>query len=251
MAKLHPLLKQKWDALGDDVHRELFRQAMSMSVPFWWHGPTPADPDIYNNGSLCLVHTGERVVGVTAWHVYGAYLARLASAKPFVCQFGGVTVSPERLLIDHDTRLDLATFDIEPVLSQLQGFVAHRPQSWPTRRPAVQDLVLYGGFPGYSRRQDLLRATFTLDTVTGLVSHVTAQNVVVEVDYGRLSDADGREGNIVSADPAGTSGGPVYRITEGPGLEIVGFIYEQSPSNRFVLARHADAIRSDGSIAAA
>jgi hypothetical protein len=102
------------------------------------------------------------------------------------------------------------------------------------------------------RRADLERATFGLDTVTGLVSDVTQQNLIVEVDYAKLSDADGPQGNVVSADPRGTSGGPVYRITDsaqGPGLEIIGFIYEQSELNRFVLARHADLIRPDGTIA--
>ena len=98
MAKLLPRLQAKWDALGDDVHRSLFNQMKSMSLPFWWHGPTPDDPEIYNNGTLCLVDTGKRVVGVTAWHVWEWYRKRLEIGKPFVCQFGGLTVQPGDLL---------------------------------------------------------------------------------------------------------------------------------------------------------
>ena len=37
-------------------------------------------------------------------------------------------------------------------------------------------------------------------------------------------------------------------VTDGPDFEIVGFVYEQSPLNRFVLARHADFVGPDGSI---
>jgi hypothetical protein len=253
VAKLHPLLKAKWDALGNEVHQRLFDIALTMSVPFWWHGPTPDDPEIYNNGSLCLLDTGERVIGVTAWHVHEAYLARLALRKLFVCQFGGVTVFPEQILIDKNERLDLATFNLSAVVLDLEGFTTHRPQAWPPPRAAVHDLVVYGGFPGTRRRADLERATFGLDSVTGLVSQVTSQNLMVEVDYSRLFGVDGPEGTIVSADPRGTSGGPVYRVTdnpEGPGLEIAGFIYEQSEQNRFLLARHAGAVRSDGTITA-
>ena len=248
MAKLHPRLEARWHALGDDAHRKMFDRLMTMSVPFWWHGPTPDDPEIYNNGSLCLIDTGARIIGVTARHVYDAYLQRLMRGRPFVCQFGAVTVFPERLLIAKNKRLDLATFDLADVIESLAGFVPSRPLVWPPARPAVDDLVIYGGFPGNMRRSDLIKATFPLDSITGLVSQVTDQNLVIEVDYLRLTDADGPQGNIVSTDPGGTSGGPVYRITDAPGLEIVGFIYEQSPSNRFVLARHADAIASDGGV---
>src|SRR5438093_949098 len=124
MAKLHPRLEARWHALGHDAHRKLFDRLMTISVPFWWHGPTPDDP------------------------------------------------------------------------------------------------VIYGGFPGNMRHSDLIKATFSLDSITGLVSQVTDQNLVIEVGYQRLTDADGPRGNIVSTDPAGTSGGPVCRITDAPGLEI-------------------------------
>ena len=67
--------------------------------------------------------------------------------------------------------------------------------------------MLYGGFPGNMRKTDLVQATFSLDTVTGLVSQVTSQNIVIEVDYSRLHDADGPEGNVVTADPAGSRRG--------------------------------------------
>jgi len=251
MAKLLPRLKTKWDALGDDVHRSLFTDMMSMSVPFWWHGPSADDPEIYGNGTLCLLDTGKRVVGVTAWHVWEGYRKRLQSGRPFVCQFGGVTVQPEALRIDHDKGLELATFDLVNVIGQMAGFAPHRLDSWPPDRPQVDDLMLYGGFPGQMRRADLVQATFQLDSVTGLVSQVTSQNIVIEVDYSRLHDADGPEGNVVAVDPAGTSGGAVYRIREtgsGHCLELAGFIYEQAQQLRFMLARPADFVLADGTL---
>ena len=251
MSKLLPRLQAKWDALGDDVHRTLFNAMKSMSVPFWWHGPTPADPEIYNNGTMCVLDTGKRVVGITAWHVWASYLKRLAIGKPFVCQFGGLTIQPENLRIDHDKRLELATFDLTSAIGQMDGFVPHRLDSWPPDRPEVDDLSLYGGFPGNLRRADLVQATFSLDTVTGLVSQVTSQNIVIEVDYSRLLDADGPSGNVVAVDPAGSSGGPVCRIRDshsGCRLELAGFIYEHANEHRFILARPADFVLADGTL---
>ncbi len=79
MAKLHPRLETKWQALGDGAHRTLFDRMIKASVPFWWHGPTPQNPEIYNNGSLCLLDTGGRVIGVTA-----SESARPADPYPFI-----------------------------------------------------------------------------------------------------------------------------------------------------------------------
>jgi hypothetical protein len=224
---------------------------MSMSVPFWWHGPTPDNSEIYHNGTLSLVDTGEKIIGVTAWHVWNAYRIDLANRPRFVCQFGDVTVTPEVLRIAADERLELATFELTSIYSRLQAFgsVAHRPQSWPPTRPDVADLVVYGGFPGTERLHRLVEVTYPLITVTGMVTEVTTQNVRVEVDYKRLFDADGTEGELVGFDPAGSSGGPVYRIVDtpaGPDIEIVAFVYEQSEGLTFMLGRHADVIRADG-----
>ena len=251
VAKLHPLLKAKLDALGHDVHCRLSDRVMTMFVPFWWHGPRPDDSEIYHNGTLSLVDTGEKVIGITAWHVWNAYLIDLINRPPFVCQFGHVTVAPEASRIAADERLELATFDLTSIYGTLQEFgaVAHRAQSWPPNRPDVADLVLYGGFPGKERQHKLVEVMYPRKTVLGMVTEVTSQNVRVEVDYKRLFDADGNEGEIVGFDPAGSSGGPVYRIVDtpaGPDLEIVAFVCEQSELFTSMLGRHADIIKADG-----
>jgi hypothetical protein len=251
MAELHPILRAKTDALGKDVQDRLFALAATMSTPFWWHGPTSQDPEIYHNGTLSLIDTGERAIGVTASHVYTKYLRRRDTGKQFVCQFGGATVYPEDLLIDENKTLDLATFDVSTVIAELAGQTLHRPPAWPPQRPKVDDVIHYGGFPGSRRRLDLVQPTFGLDYITGLVSDVTPINIIIKVDYSRLADADGPEGSVVASDAPGTSGGSVYRIIESPGgagLEIAGFITEQWRELNFILARHADLVRPDGTI---
>lgn len=251
MAELHPILKAKAEALGKQGQDRLFDLAATMSTPFWWHGPTPQDPEIYHSGTLSLIHTGERAIGVTASHVYAKYLTRRDLGKPFVCQFGGVTVYPEDLLIDENKLLDLATFDVSTVILELDGRTLHRSPVWPPQRPKADDVIQYGGFPGSRRRFDLVRPTFGLDYITGLVSDVTPLNIVIQVDYSRLADADGPEATVVASDAPGTSGGPVYRIIETPngaGFEIAGFITEQWPELNFILARHADLVWADGTI---
>jgi hypothetical protein len=161
-----------------------------------------------------------------------------------------VSACPEDLRIDDDERLELATFDLASVYATLQafGFIAHQPKSWPPNRPDVSDLLIYGGFPKQDRVHRQVEATFSLNTVTGIVTEVTYQNVRAAVDYDRLMDADAG-GAIVGFDPAGSSGGPVYRVIEGPNgpdIEVVGIVYEQSKLFKFMLGRHVDFVAADG-----
>jgi hypothetical protein len=157
MFTVHPVLQAKWEALGETADERLFAKAKTTAVPFWWHGPTPANRRVYNNGTLSLVDTGERIVGVTAWHVFWKYQQRLDKGRPFVCQFGAVTVRPERLLIDRSERLDLATFDLTSIISELRDLTAHRPSVWPPCKPVKHDLVVFGGYPGAQRRAHIDR----------------------------------------------------------------------------------------------
>ncbi len=221
-----------------------------MAVPFWWHGPTKEDGEILHNGTICKLDTGRRIFGVTADHVYSEYLKDRGTDRLFVCQFGDITVSPEERLIDRDEALDLATFELTDVIGNRERFVA---TSWPPPRPTVNELVIYGGFPGYSRSADLAdaKATFQFESVTGLIGDVASHNIVMNVNYSKLYDADALEGTLARIDPRGISGGPVYRIDDWRNpftFQLVGFIYEQNDFYRCALARHADVIRSDGTI---
>jgi hypothetical protein len=217
------------------------------SVPFWWHGPREAAGVILHNGTLCAVNTGTRVIGVTAYHVYDKYLEERATDKSFTCQFGQTPVNPEDLLIDEYDRLDLATFDLSAVDGYRDRSVS---ESWPPARPKPGDLVMYGGIPGTPRRVDIAteQAHFIFDTITGLITDVGYESILIRVNYDKLLDADNLEGPIVSTVARGTSGGPVYRINESVepfSLELVGFIAE---ADTVLLARHASLVRADGTI---
>jgi hypothetical protein len=249
--QLHPDLRKKWDHLNrDGAHLRLFDEAKFLALPFWWHGPTKDDGDILHNGTICKVETSARILGVTADHVYAEYLKDRATGKLLVCQFGDITVAPEERLIDRDEVLDLATFELTDIIGNRPRFVAN---SWPPGRPEVSEPVIYGGFPGYSRAADLeaATATFLFESVTGLIGDLSAQSIVMSVNYSKLWDADMPEGTISSIHPGGVSGGPVCRIDDVNTpfrIELVGFIYEQNDEYRCALARHADLIRADGTI---
>jgi hypothetical protein len=182
--ELHPDLKKRWERI-EQAHDALFEQLKYKCVPFWWHGDRQANGVILHNGTICVVDTGELVIGVTAHHVYKKYQEERATDKTFVCQFGDLTVAPEELLIDEDERLDLVTFDLSPIIGAQQRFV---PSKWPPKRPEPGDLVMFGGSPGTPRTVNLETdtATFSLDTVTALVTGVGYDGILIRVNYSKL-----------------------------------------------------------------
>ena len=111
-------------------------------VPFWWHGV--ADDGryrIHHNGTVCFLNTGKRLIGVTAHHVFDAYRTARQAQPDLRCQFGSTTVEPERRLIAESKYLDLATFDISPIVITSAGAAPHTPTAWPTPRAHVKEVM--------------------------------------------------------------------------------------------------------------
>jgi hypothetical protein len=107
------------------------------TAPFLWHDQAG---HVCHNGTLSFVDTGEAKLAITANHVYAKYLEDLAAGRVFLCQFGGVIVGPETMLIDRDEKLDIATFRM-PEVAMSEGTSFHTAASWPpptsTRRVVV------------------------------------------------------------------------------------------------------------------
>jgi hypothetical protein len=243
--ELLPELKRRFERI-ETAHAGLFEQMKAAAVPFWWHAPREAAGVILHNGTICRIDTGKRVIGVTAHHVYHRYFEERKTDSSFTCQFGETTVTPESLIIDGDRRLDLVTFD----LSGVSASDCYVSDSWPPERPNAGDLVMYGGIPGTPRKVDMTTGTahFVFDAITGLITDVGRESILICVDYKKLYEADDIGGEIVSTVGGGTSGGPVYRIDDSAepfSLGLVGFIAE---ADSVLLARHASLIGADGMI---
>lgn len=244
---------------SDPGFKQLYLSAISKlaeitCAPLWWSVARPGDTAarILHNGTICYVATGSRRIGVTANHVYQAYLEdlRREGADAIECQFGSSTIYPERHAIVQSALWDVATFDVPEVFvgaSQRNPKSHHHAVQWPPRRPEQNDIVLYGGFPGTLREEKGHIADLPFQWVAGRVTDVSDQNIVLEPDFETMQ---WQNDNDTNDDPGGWSGGPVFRsVEDGPiaRLELVGFIYE-FPLRRAVLARHADVVSADGAL---
>jgi len=224
---------------------QLRELASNMAAPFVWS----AEPNsILHSGTLCLLKTPRRRIGVTANHVYKSYLEDLNHIPGIEAQFGGTTVYPEKRLIDSDEKLDLATFDV-PELMVLPPRFFHEP-AWPPRRIEPKDVVLYGGFPGVLKELKPGEIVTPFQSFIWRVTDIATDSMVMNVDFANLYWPGHSAEEKISKNPGGVSGGPVYRVIEADidRLEIVGFIFEYYEPWETMRARHIERINPDGTI---
>jgi hypothetical protein len=216
------------------------------TAPFFWHDVSGR---ICGSGTLSFVDTGEERLAITADHVYRAYLQDLEAGAVLECQFGGVLVRPERMLIARHPQLDVATFRM-PTVALTKGASFHSARGWPPQQPKPGEWLFYAGYPGAHRVENDSTIDAGLQTLLGPVSDVSGSTIVFCLDFESLHWPlhDGAE---INRRLGGMSGGPVFRLVEQglTRLELVGFVYEHGEGLELVFARAAGVVASNGTIA--
>ena len=238
----------------------LGEMAMSMTTSFWWSSKTDEEAIVRGNGTVCLVNTGARRIGVTCDHVYQAYLDDKNKYAEVECQFGQNTFDPESRLIDRSPLggLDLATFDVPEVFVSAAGRnYHHNALKWPPDPLLESDVVIFGGYPQVLRETRVTKLDVKFQWFGTKVNSVNSERIVLEavIDQMMWAGQPGRAG-VVTKRLGGQSGGPVYRVIDAnPGkgelfdrMELVGFIDRQIMGD-LILAKPAAFVRADGTLA--
>ena len=230
---------------------ELERMAKELTAPYWWNAPEATNPDQRKpGGTICFVHTGVRVIGITAGHIHAEIVKRLHSGSSTWCQIGGHTFTPEKHLIDCDETIDLATYRISEIQSNAALANIHYAPAWP---PVIEpaDVHLVGGWPWvYGADKPMARVHQFLNFFTRLDD---AGPRLLQLPVRTSTSVPW--GNValpVDARLGGMSGGPVYRLNErGPvaTLTLVGIISDyRKEGEEYVLARPVSVLTPDGEI---
>lgn len=229
------------------AYRSIVRE---MCACFWWHGQDKnGNYRIIQNGTVCFVHTGKRLIAVTAAHVLEHYINAKNDDPSIICQLGSVTYDPENHILDVNRDLDLATFSVSEVVVAGSDSSPNKPLDWPPPSVTKGDILLCGGHPGAIRKEGEITAELPFQWFLASAAS-SNENIALALEL------DGCHVPLVRTPLAnhelgGMSGGPVFKyIPPSPleRIELVGFIYEFQPTFELLFARPARYIDMDGKI---
>lgn len=226
--------------------------AQNATAPIWWsRSSSPIGSAVLHNGTATLINTGEKTICVTAGHVYSKYLAHKKEFNDLECQIGSVRINLEDYFVDHNVDLDLATFEISPVLLAASRASAHGAPKWPPTRLLESEIVILGGYPGLLRIEQPGQLGTPFVSFLARVAQTSANHSAIQLNLEDAYWPDGSGGLAPASELGGMSGGPLFRYCTEPVeyFEIVGFIYEASKSFGIIFARHASCIDGSGRIA--
>ena len=219
-------------------------------APLWWYDTArPKGMQFMKGATVCFVHTGTRLLGITAAHVHLECAAILRTDSRIACQLGAHSFDPERFLLAIDQELDLAVYGLSEVQVNATRAHIHHAPVWP---PVVElsDAYVIGGWlwdlsedGGDKVTHQFLHFIAHLDsaseTTLGIVTGTSTS-----VPWGNNPLPPGT--NL-----GGMSGGPVYRVSEGSGLTqltLVGVTFEYHLTFEIAFARPLSLIDEEGAI---
>lgn len=225
--------------------------AQNATAALWWsRASSPIGSAVLHNGTLCVVNTGKKTICVTAGHVYSKYLEHKKEFADIECQVGSVRVNLENYLLDHNPDLDLATFELSPILLAGSGVYTHGALKWPPTQLLESEIVILGGYPGMLRIEERGRLGTPFVSFLARVTQTSSDHSAIQLNLDDSYWPDGSGGLAPQSELGGMSGGPLfrYRSESLEYFELAGFIYEASTSYGILFARHASCIDENGKI---
>ncbi len=240
----HPITIEHAKAFLAGELGEVFRSILMEScAPIFWYRP---GAPVLHNGTMTVVRTPSRLLGVTAAHVIRQYQVD-HSEEPVRLQLMNALWSVPEVLAISD-KLDVATLALPETILPGLGKTITPLSNWPPRVPQEGRGIMMAGYPGLDRLQsNPFEVCWGLFTVIGIARRVTNVQVTWRVER------DWCSGNLpANYDLGGIGGGPLIGWFETAShltqYAFCGIISEAKRELENVVSIRADYIRDDGSI---
>jgi len=216
--------------------------------PLFFARPDDSEPVVTANGSFGLVDTGSRKLLVTCLHVWDGFQQQQAenpSLRILVCLARNRPIVLPMEPISQNRKLDIATFDLEP-LEAAYGGRRFFPLSSIYSRPEKGDTLFFVGYPGCFRHVSSTAVEF------GRVAYaVNLTGVDGQRFYSNISKAKRvyvrQPKTAIESDPhPGISGSPCFVVRADRPAKLVGFT--TSIWTDLLWFTHAGCLNQDGTI---
>ena len=153
--------------------------------------------------------------------------------------------------IECESVIDLATFDISPILIAASSVRVQAAHTWPPASLRQGQIVALGGYPGSFRRERSGEVEWSFASFFAPVAQSSEEHSAFQLNLADSHWPDGSGGIPEHSELGGMSGGPIFRFHSDPVefLVLAGFLYQASAEFELVRGRHASCISEFGGIA--
>ncbi|MEZ5998058.1 MAG: hypothetical protein R3B98_05135 [Hyphomonas sp.] len=233
-----------------------YRHYLSRSCApiYWFSRKGRPNFNSMRSGTVTIVETPDRLLGITAAHVIAQLLEDEEAEKQTVLIMNSQLTTID--VIDIDDRLDIATFGIDENTIETIGKAVTPLTYWPPQPPLEGRGILLAGYPGISRQSKYVSANkgaieWGLFTAIGISGRVTDDQILWRVARENTVPHPTIPDLPLNAELGGISGGPVISLMERGGVHfcvLSGIVSEASAQLELVVAKRADFIQANGKI---
>ncbi len=204
------------------------------------------------NGSYGLVDTGLKKLLITCHHVWEKFQdehSKDSKVRLCVClDRKQPVVFDQQVPIDHDESLDIATFDITPVLAACGGRKFYPLNQNPPPRVAKRNRLVLKGYPGIARSATDEGLKFGTTIYACEVSDVSGLRVVADLSKAetKFFEPPVRLPEPETSPHGGISGSPCFLVRDDRPVRLVGFVTTDCLD--ILRFTHARCLNPDGSI---
>ena len=208
--------------------------------------------NVIANGSFGLVDTGLKKLLITCHHVWEKFQAeRRNDSKVRMCVWldqKQPVVFGQQVPIDHDESLDIATFDITPVLAACGGRKFYPLHQNPAPRVAKGDRLVLKGYPGVARSATVEGLDFGTTIYACEVSDVSGLRVMADLSKAakKFFGPPVRIPEPETSPHGGISGSPCFLVRDARPVRLVGFVTADCLD--ILRFTHASCLNPDGTI---
>jgi hypothetical protein len=131
--------------LSEEFLNNVATTTLEFCMPLYWHDRNLRWPKPVTGASSFVLKFADRLVVVTAAHVFRTYEKQLKKNSNLVCQLRLLPFDLPKRLIDIDDDLDIATFLLAE--DELPGFAVDCRYRWPPPEPQCGRGLSLAGFP--------------------------------------------------------------------------------------------------------
>ncbi len=232
----------------------LRNQAVGCTSPIFWSDMNKdSGSRIAANGTMFFMRFTDKLIGITAAHVYQGYVDASIANPNLRCILYDTEFNITERIIDHSTELDIATFELsEEELQQMGGRFPHEPyQDWPPSTLQEGRGVVFAGYPGVYREEEDWNVSWSPYSALAITSVVAEDRIMVQFEREFMVPEDGKALPSSNLWLGGMSGGPLFGLWESPVLyiNIAGVVVDFNENLEIARFCPINHIRQDGTIA--